>query len=503
MTFDIENSGSNLWKTWSKLEYSNRMIQASTELIDNAISALISQLTKKTFVGKILFNIDTETGTASIEDNGPGFSTDPIDLGRCWSYGASKPGGLNEHGCGAKTALSIFDVEGRGWMVYWKKDTDPNIFMIRGPLEKTMVIHKVEKWPGKLVDSSSGVYMTFPCSVECFRSLFGNNVKTDTVKKDGIKRFKRELSQMYLFQEQIALKQIIMEVNGDVIEPFVLDYNSDSVISHEKTEFTLGPDGKNKVILTCIHLKEECKDSWFKVNSTRMGIYTWKNGRFIAHVNTGELFERITHKKPHPSMAGKIILVSMIGDQSTLPPTDPTKTNWSSNKTAFQEFVTKLSKTASPFFSSGVPKEYERDFVKIFVDERRKNLEPIMPGYTCSVNETINNETPPIDVIEMLSDNQVYIYEAKKSNQASIKDVSQLYTNYILARKAYEHANVEITKAILILNCDSDSSPIDEKLEAQVKTLMEFGMFPFEIHSYKHGCVWPKIARHTLKRVSK
>jgi len=492
-TFEVETSGEHLWKTLSKLEYSNRTIQAATELIDNAISAILSILAIRKFLGRVLFHFDEESGTASIEDNGPGFPTSADELKRCWSYGHAKPGGLNEHGCGAKTALSIFDVKGDGWKVYWRNDGSPTIYMIQGPLQNPMTIHHVDEWPGEMKDSPSGVYMKFPCSTDCFAALWRSNAKKETIKKDAMNRFRRELAQIYYYQPQIASNEIQIEVNGERIEPFTIDLGMNGVVSHKKYSFAIGPDKKNKVDIVCIHIREEFKNSWFKANLSSMGIYIWKNGRYISHINSGDMLENIVGRKQHPSMAGRIMLVNMTGDQNTLPSTDPNKTTWNVNNDSFRELVGELSPIAVSFFRSEKQEEYERDFVKEFVETKRIHIAPIVPGYACDVTTSIDNQTPPIDIIEKFpQQKKMNIYEAKKVPKASIDSVGQLLVNYLLAKKALESSDMTIDKAILLLNCSSDTSPMDERLEKQIRVLMENTGCPFEIHSYTDGLIWPK-----------
>lgn len=484
VSFQVETSGHHLWNTLSKYEYGNRMHQAAKELLDNAISAILTILGSSLAVGRILFDFNDVTNMASIEDNGPGFPSDPEELKRCWSYGFPNPGGLNEHGCGAKTALSIFDVKGDGWKVYWKNQDSPTIYMIQGPLQRTMEVTQETTWPGKLNDPS-GVYMSFPCSKECFRSLYGRGAKK---MEDAIPRFKRELAQTYYYRPEIASKKILLEVNGEVVEPFTIDFGT--VQSHCKFDLSLGE--KNKLHGVCIQLKEEIKNSWFKATQSAMGIYIWKEGRNISFINSGELFEAITGRKPHPSMAGKILLVNMVGDQTTLPPTDPNKTTWRKHSESFGEFLRQLSTIATPFFGGNKEEDYERDLVKDYVENKRIHLGRHIPGYMCNPNVTIHNETPPIDIVEEFpGDHKVVIYEAKRDTQASLAHISQLLANYILAKNAIASSSRTITKAILLLNCDTETAPMDPKLESQVRVLMEDSKLPLEIHSYKDELLWP------------
>lgn len=478
-SFELENSVFHLWKTLTKHEYSNRTTQAATELIDNSISALLNS--SKT-IGRILYDIDEDKGCASIEDNGCGFPTDPEELKRCWTYGSSKPNNLNEHGCGAKTALSIFDKEGRGWKVYWKNAGSSTIYMIHGPLLHKMTVKQVDVWPGKLTDSS-GTYMSFPCSKECFRSLYGKNVKK---MDDAIERFRREISQMYYYQPNIASGKIHLEINGERVDPFTIDLGSISVKSHDKYEFALRD---NKVSVLNIQLHEEIKNSWFKVNTSSMGIYIWKNGRFISHVKSRDVFERMTGRSAHPSMSGKITLINLVGDQKTLPPTDPNKVNWNVYDDVFNEFVNELYPIASQFFGGKNIEDHERDHMLKFV-ERKRAMD--FPGYKCDVNRKIEAKTPPIDLVEEYTKDDVRLYEGKRTNMASIQDIGQLHTNYILAKEALEPLGKKISKAILLLSCNEGDSPISELLQQQTRVLMDTTGFPFEIHSYEHGLIWPK-----------
>jgi hypothetical protein len=487
-TFQLENSGNNFCRALSKHAYGNLVIQAGCELIDNSISALLTILGKTRSTGKILFDFDKINKCASIEDNGPGFPTDVEGLIRCWSYGSTNPNGLNEHGCGSKTALSIFDKEGSGWKVYWKNEGSPIIHMIQGPLRSTMTVEQVDTWPGKLRDSS-GVYMSFPCSDDCFTSLYGRNVKSiDT--EHAIQRLRRELANIYLYQDSIASGRIHLEVNEELVDPFVFDFGSESVTKHQKIEIKLLGGDNDKASILILEIKDELKtNSWFKVNSSTMGIRIWKNGRFICHTRCGDLFERITGLSPHPSMNGKFILVNLSGDQKTLPPTDPNKVKFNEFNDSFNGFISELYKVASPFFGTKGLADHERDLMKQFV-EQRKTMQ--IPGYVFNTNRAIGKETPPIDFIEEYSKDDVRMYEGKRTNVASIEAFGQLLTNYILVKKAYEPLGKTITKAILLLNCNPDELFISEQLERQVRALMESTGCPFEIHSYKHGLIWPK-----------
>ena len=488
-SFEIENSGDHLWTALSKHTYSNRAIQAATELIDNAISAILALLAALTTAGgsqrMILFDFDDKTETASIEDNGPGFPVDRAALGRCWSFGFAKPGGLNEHGCGAKTSLSIFDPNGRGWKVYWKTQGSPIVYCIQGPLRTSMKVVQGSTWPGKLTDSS-GVYMSFPCSKECFRALYGSNAKK---MEDAIPRFRRELAQIYYFRPELMNGLIHLVVNGMRVEPFTIDFASSCVRAHKKQTFKLG---QNKGTAIGLELAGELKDSWFKCNTTSLGIYFWKNGRFISHVNSGETFKILTGHAAHPSMNGKFLLVNLEGDQSSLPPTDPNKSTWNVNHDAFQELIRQLSPIATEFFAKNVEDDYERDHVKEFVETRRTTFEGMVPGYICSVGETFHGKTPQIDIVETFPERKTLrIYEAKRRNQAGIEDISQLVTNYQLTKNELKGSERTIEKAILLLNCTREDKPVNAKLDEWMCVLKEANGIPLEVHSFKYGLLWP------------
>ena len=484
-SFEVETSGDHLWSALSKHEYSNRAIQAATELIDNAISAIASRLTPDSGARSIHFEFDDVTNTARIEDNGPGFPIEPAELKRCWSFGYANPGGLNEHGCGAKTALSIFDPKGHGWKVYWKRQESSDIYCIQGPLRQTMKVTRVDTWPGKLTDSS-GVYMTFPCSKECFRALYGPNTKK---MEDAIPRFRRELAQIYYFQPNLINGTIQLIVNGIRVDPFTIDFASGCVRAHKKQTFTLG---KNGGTVLCLELIGEIKNSWFKCNNSSLGIYFWKNGRFITHVNSGELFQILTGHTSHPSMNGKFMLVNIEGDQESLPPTDPNKSTWNVNHDSFRELVRQLSPIATEFFTRNKDDDYERDHVKDFVENRRTTFEGTVDGYTCNVGESFHGKTPPIDIVEVFPEKKtIRIYEAKRTNQASIDHVAQLLTNYLLAREEIKGSERTIEKAILLLNCARDDMPVDTRLDERINILKEITGIPLEVHSFKHGVLWP------------
>lgn len=488
-SFEVETSGQHLWAVLNKNAYSERALQAACELIDNAISAILTMLTMTNIPRKILFQFDEEGKRASIEDNGPGFPTNPDALKRCWSYGHAKPGGLNEHGCGAKTALSIFDVKGDGWQAYWKSPDSSTIYKIQGPLRSKMTVTQVSTWPGTLTDAT-GVYMSFPCSNECFRSLYGPNTKN---MGDAIARFRSELSQLYSYQTNILDGTIRLEVNGQRVEPF--QFPLDQVLSHKKFEIPLDATNTNKAVGMVVHHATAIKDSWFKVTQSSMGIYIWKNGRLIMHINAGDTFEQIAGRRPHPTLSGRIVLVNLIGDQLVLPATDPNKTRFMTDTDAFRAFVEKLRPIVAPHFThAGVDEVYERDLVREYVDGLRLHRETVLPGYSCSVNKSLNGDTPPIDIVEEFpGTNAVRIYEAKRSDRASIDSIGQLVVNYLLARHSVAPSGRTIDKAILLLNCGSATSPLDPTLEARARTLMETTGCPLEIHSYTDGLLWPRL----------
>jgi hypothetical protein len=495
--FLVKACTEHTWISWSKHQYSGAFVQASTELIDNSISALRSILGKSRTIGQIRFNVNEEDRTASIEDNGPGFPSEPEELTRCWSFGHANPNGLNEHGCGAKTALSIFDRTGTGWKVYWKNEGSPTIYMIEGPLRDKMTVKQVDVWPGKLTDSS-GTYMSFPCSEECFVSLYGKNTKKTP---DYLQRYSREIAHIYLYEPNITSRKIQFHVNDELMEPYLYkdEIGSDSVASHKKDEFSLG---ENKVSYCTFELNTDIKNSWFKMSHSSLGIYIWKNGRFILQVKSGDLFERFTGRSAHPSMNGKIILVNLVGDQKTLPPTDPNKTRFNVNHVMFNEFVDKLYPITSQFFGGKNLEDHERDHMLKFV-ERRCAMD--FPGYKFELNRKIEGKTPPLDLVEEYTKDDVRIYEGKRTNMASIQAIGQLHTNYILAKEALEPLGKKISKAILLLSCNEGDSPINELLQRQTRLLMQSTGCPFEIHSYEHGLVWPKpqASSQTIFKVKK
>jgi hypothetical protein len=474
----IKVTSANIWTTIRKHSYSAKALQALCELIDNAITA-INLMNRKT-CGYIILNIDFEKRTATIEDNGCGFPNEIDKLANAWSYGVPNPHGLSEHGCGAKSALSIFDKDNNDWSCYWKNGNG-KIYKVKAPLDDNFERHEVDIWPGE-VSEPTGTFMSFPFSEECRASLYTKGTKGIRNEKG---RIIQHLAQTYMMEPNLKNGSIILRVNNEKVEPFSLSKGEDTSRYIGPNRFTLTSGAT--VDLTMVEIKQEVKGSWFNRNQSNCGIRIWKQGRHIQHISSGEGFKRLTGLATHPSLNGNIMLISIFGEQSQMPSTDPTKTVISETDELYDELCTIIKPFINKFLRDGEGTDivHERDLVVDFTEMRRLNMIEI-PGYSIDINKSYEGKTPPIDIVETISEQHI-IYEAKRDNRASWPAIAQLFANYKLVSHI---SDKPVKKAVLLIHAHERDVIMNDTLKEWIASLTNFE-FPFFIYNYEGRCLWP------------
>lgn len=480
MKIPLKSSTSAIWTTIRKHTYSKKAIQALCELVDNSITSINEKIEKNPkYIGKINIVIDFKNEVASIEDNGTGFSNDVEKLSVAWSYGCANPHGLSEHGCGTKSALSIFDMSNSKWKCSWKNG-DGKVYMVKAPLSDNLERYEVPKWDG-IYTGESGVFIEFPFPEECSASLYAHNAKN---KSDVEQRCYNLLSQMYMDEPHFKENRIEIYLNEERVNPLVLSTDD---VDNKTKEYEL-PSTKGKVVVRFIVLKNEIKNTWFVKTQTAMGIYISKNGRHIQHVSNGDLFETITGRKTHPSFACKFILISLYGDQSQLPSTDPTKSTMNETDRLFSEMCSVMRDDLHNFYKQKeVDDDQERDLVLRIRNIKQTNLAPNIPGYEIHLNKTLNSKTPPIDIVEVFP-THLNIYEAKKDNKVSIGSIIQLYGNYLICADVSEKP---IKNAILLIKAEPGDKIVNEDIERYVQVFKKID-FPLQIHNFDGKILWSK-----------
>jgi hypothetical protein len=475
----IKVSSANIWSTIGKYTYSNKALQALCELIDNAITA-INSIPQRKKTGRVILKIDFDKRTASIEDNGCGFPSDIESLANAWSYGVPNPHGLSEHGCGAKSALSIFDKSNNDWKCYWKNG-DGKIYKVQAPLDDSFERHEVENWPGEITEST-GAFMTFPFSEECRLSLYSKGSKG---VRDEEGRITMHLSQTYMMEPNLKNGSIMLSVNDVTIIPFALSKGEDTIRYIGPMKFSLS--NNCNVELTMIEMKQEIKRSWFNKTQTSGGIRIWKQGRHIQHIPSGEPYKRWVGLSNHPDYNGHIILISIFGEQSQMPSTDPTKTVMQQEDPLYNELCMLLQGEINKFMRNGkgIGDTHERDLVKDFANMRHSNMSEF-PGYSIDLNKSFEGKTPPLDIIETFP-HHIFVYEAKKDNRAQWPAIAQLYANYKLVTKI---SDKPVKNAILLINAKLGDSVIHAQLVEWIETLKS-EEFPLSIQNYNREVLWP------------
>jgi hypothetical protein len=476
----LKISSANIWSTIRKHCYSAKALQALCELIDNAITAIIMMVGRKTS-GYIILNIDFDKRTATIEDNGCGFPNEIDKLANAWSYGVPNPHGLSEHGCGAKSALSIFDKDNQRWECFWKNG-DGKIYMVKAPLDENFERHEVSTWPG-VITESTGTFMSFPFSEECRASLYSKNTKG---VKNEQSRIIQHLAQTYMMQPNLKDGSIILKVNDQKVVPFTLSKGDDTIRYIGPKTFTLTSGAT--VELTMVEMKQEVKGSWFNKNQTSGGVRIWKQGRHIQHISSGEAFKSFMGFASHPNYNGNIMLVSIFGKQSEMPSTDPTKTVMSETDDLYVELCSTLQPDINKFLRDGTSCDtiHERDLVRDFCEMRKLNMCEF-PGYMIESDKVFGAITPPIDIVETFKDH-ILLYEAKRDNRASWPAVAQLFANYKLVSNI---SDKPVKKAILMINAADTDTIISSMLSEQIATLKNGDQFPLFIHNYEGRVLWP------------
>lgn len=481
MRIPLKSSTSAIWTTIRKHTYSKKAIQALCELVDNCITSINEKIEKNPkYIGKINIVIDFKNEVASIEDNGTGFSNDVEKLSVAWSYGCANPHGLSEHGCGTKSALSIFDISNSKWKCSWKNG-DGKVYMVKAPLSDNLERYEVPKWDG-IYTGDSGVFIEFPFPEECSASLYAHNAKK---KEDAEQRCYYLLSQMYMDEPHFKENKIEIYLNEQRVNPFT--FSADDLEYMKRNEYEL-PTTKGKVVVHLIVLKNEIKNTWFVKKQTAMGVYISKKGRHIQHASNGDLFKTITGRNTHPSFACKFVLISLYGDQSQLPSTDPTKSTLNETDPLFGEMCNVMRNDLHNFYlKKEVDDDQERDLVLRFRNMRQTNATQDTPSYEIYLNKTINSKTPPIDVVESYP-THINIYEAKKDNKVSIGSIIQLYGNYLIC---LDVAEKPIKTAVLLINAELGDKILNDDIERYVQIFKKTD-FPLQIRNYKNETLWSK-----------
>jgi hypothetical protein len=482
ISFDINTTNKGLWRTLANNEYEDSM-QPISEIIDNAIAAKASI---------IKIHIDFDKNYGYIEDNGHGFPTTAEELSRCFTYSpdARVQTDLNEHGCGLKSSLAILDPYDKDWKVTWK--SHGKMYQVAAAYSKTThAATEVTSWPGTIKDGS-GTVIEFPIQKSQFGSLYS---KKSTSMANVLPKLKEELSQYWMKHPRFVNGLVKMYLNEEHIIPFVVPHDDTNYVNSIKNfSNTLSSGGK--VEITHYILSKTIPNSWFKCAEVANGVYLFKNGRIIQKITNGELYRKITGCDVHNRYNGNIIIVNLIGKQTELPITVPTKNKFKpSHNPLFDEVISMLQRDIK-FKVTGAVSESEEQLMKKFETIRANGFASEDDiDYKFLLKEQLNFKddnlnSPQIDAVEIINKKAI-IYEAKRENKVALNHLSQLYSNWILSIDAIKEQYPSIEKVIpvLIIDTTKDKYTLPEGLKTKIRKLHDNSKngFPIEVRNYDNS----------------
>ncbi len=456
------NIGGDIWKIWSRSQYTafGRLL----ELLDNALA-------DKVKATRVHLHIDFEKGIAFIEDDGTGFPITIIELQRCFNYGATCPTDLNEHGCGLNQALASLDPSNSRWRVVWKA-SNGLIYQIRAPYSGSLDVHTIDTWPGQMTERPTGAYIEFPINKQHFAELYaaGKRAKME----NPLANIRENLAETWMLNQRMKTGDVKLFLNNEEVTPLTLSRISDYETSSNRVVKTMSTGATIEIYQ--FNLKQSVPNSRFKKTNSATGYYFFKNGRLIEHIDGGSAYNQLYGAEKHPSHAGFIVLINMVGKQDQLPHTVPTK-----NKIPPSELRTELYDIVKDNVKiEGEITPSEESLVQAFIKMRQTNFSRLIPSYKIEEKRTLTItpddrpafNSPQIDIVEEVG-KTTYIYEAKRNNAVDLDAIRQLYGNWIICREFY--AADQTVVPCLLINTDKKLSDNEFKCLPM--------LFPLAAHS--------------------
>jgi hypothetical protein len=440
VTITLDDFGA-LWTALSAQSYDN--FQPINELADNAIAAVLGS--GASVNGSIHITFDFDATRGSVEHSGGiTFPSDSVGLKRCLTYGGKQETSLNEHGCGLKSSLAILDPANSTWEIWIKvpgASGDLKIYKVAAPYKNDIRLTVQTSWPGTDQSATPGSFIRFPIRKERFAGLYATK---DPKMADIHDRIKCHFSHMWMKQPDVCEGRIRIFYNGSHVAPFSFNVAPafEYVERIQKKSFTLSTGAQ--VEIEEIILKEGAKNIpgsyTFKHTMTSTGAVLFKNGRRIEFINCDDperrLYSRIFGVVPHNSHNGHIRLVNMVGSQSTLPPTVPTKNRFQSEDALFNECITKLAATITPY----AKQEHVSEETMVITYKKEQEAAAASMGDPSifeqeKVYKIEGVPCPPIDLVRTNGD-RIDVMEFKHATTVKADHLSQLLFNWTFAKAA-------------------------------------------------------------------
>jgi len=459
---------SSAWIAWSAMSYDS--FQPIAELFDNAVAAIMAASLAKA-IGHIYVKINFESNKGSIEHSGgTTFPHTGDELKRCLTYGGKRQTKLNEHGCGLKTSLAILDKPNKEWEIWVKIVIDGNLhyYSIKAPYSNEMRIKQETYWPGENQTAEPGSFIKFPIKKEMFKELYATKDPKMSDTNELHNRIKCNFSNLWMYVEPIANKDIKIHYNGDIVEPFTfLTSEVDEFVDDsKKSEFKLSTGPVCKVVelkLKKVNGKRIPGTYMIKYALDANGVYIFKNGRLIQRINSGELYKRIIGSVPDHSHNGKIIIVNMIGNQDQLPPTVPTKNKFGQSE-LFNEFIDTLN---GSIVHPKREQACEQTNKLKYMTDRANTLKSMGIKFdhhtekSFRLSDTVR--TPPIDGVEIIVNNvTVTIMEFKESTKLQSETISQMFFYWSLVSKSEELQGKMLQPVIMLQSMDNNQGAVSD-----------------------------------------
>jgi hypothetical protein len=495
---EIPDNSCALWGALASQDYDH--FQPFVELIDNAIAAINSSICH----GRIHVNFNFDTNVGSVEHSGgKTFPLDKNELARCFTYGGKRPTRLNEHGCGLKSSLAILDPTNTKWAIYIKyvENGILRVKSISAPYSNKMTICDQSDWPGKDKTAEEGSFIQFPIGKERFENMYQK--KKDARMEDLHDRIKYHFTHMWMKVDEMIEGKLKMYYNDTPLVPFTFgaEILNDYIKHTYNKEFTLSSGASVKIQQILLSEKASARAGLpgsykFKRSQTSSGAYLFKNGRFIEHINTddpsrGNLYSSIFGASSHPSHAGMIVLVNVIGNQECLPVTVPTKNRFIGGL-LFQELIEHVGRNITrPEKSS---EEKEAILADDYMKREESTIKRIYPSAVFEPEKSFlypdgTTRTAPIDLVISYNRTRELI-EFKRDIRPSKDDIGQLFTNWTVVSHLPENASWELRPTLVLRAAATDTCLISDSVRNMLEILEDTGFRPV-IRNTNNDTLWP------------
>jgi hypothetical protein len=299
-----------------------------------------------------------------------------------------------------------------------------------------------DKYMGKL-NLPNSTFIRVPIDDTQFKTLYERAVGVKPNEDLLLGRLKLYLATTWMMRKDIIEKKVPIFFNGSQIEPYSFDNEVGvEVHKHDTKKITLGGAPVNlEVRRIVLNYNYQKTHPIFKRSLEHAGVFLFKNGRLI---NKSPLFKEIYGKVRDGHYNGKIAIINIIGESSSLPETCTTKNEFSSHDPKLEQLYTAIRdcctldnvKTPQGIDVPIVERELVRRLAELMVKTREKSVakgtyeirQDRVPLLHSDGVSLITKEKPDMLEIDKV-EKSIIIWEAKRVS-LTVDNLRQLFFYY-------------------------------------------------------------------------